>query len=344
MCDGGGGHTLTLFAVPKPFRGHIAVIQRNAIQSWTLLRPAGEVLLFGDEEGTAEVAAEFGVRHVPDVARNEFGTPLVNDLFEQAQRLATHDLLCYVNADILLMSDFLAAVRRIPFRRFLMVGRRWDVDIAEPWDFRPPDWERRLQSLLRERGQFHPPTGIDYFIFPRRLWPDLPPFALGRTAWDNWLIYRARSLRAPVIDATSCITAVHQNHDYAHFPGGEAGVWKGEEAQRNLEMAGGYIHLYTTLDANWLLTTRRLVPAWTKEHLLRRWERYRLMGETLIALGFDAYREGQPRQAARCFIRALPYRPLLWSNRGVLSILAEALVGPRWMSRLRSWRRRLFGP
>lgn len=45
---------LTIFAAPKPFYGYIGVIQTNAIQSWLLLRPECEVILFGDEEGMAE--------------------------------------------------------------------------------------------------------------------------------------------------------------------------------------------------------------------------------------------------------------------------------------------------
>ncbi len=333
MRDGGGGGTLTLFAVPKPFRGHIAVIQRNAIRSWTLLRPACEVLLFGSEEGTAEVAAEFGVRHVPDVARNDFGTPLVNDLFAQAQRLATHDLLCYVNADILLMSDFLAAVRRIPFRRFLMVGRRWDVDLAEPWDFRPPDWERRLREHVHRHGNLHPPAGIDYFVFTSGLWGDIPPFAIGRTIWDNWLIYGARARGVAVVDATQVVMAVHQNHDYAHIPDGVEGARKGPEAQRNRALAGDHGPIFTLTDATWLLTPRWLVPALTRKHRL--WQ-----SERLVGLGFRAHREGQPRQAARYLVKACCYRPSLLANRGILSILVESVVGSRLMARYRRWRHR----
>jgi len=247
---------LTLFSIPKPFRGHIAVIQRNAIRSWTLLRPACEIILFGDDEGTAEVAAEFGVRHVPDVARNEFGTPLVSDLFAQAQRLASHDLLCYVNADIILLSDFIKAVQQVTNwkRRFLMVGQRWDVDINELWDFKQSDWEEQLQAYVSEHGKLHPRTGIDYFVFPRGLWESLPPFALGRTVWDNWLIYSARARRAPVIEATQAVTIVHQNHDYTHIPDGAEGAWKGPEAQRNLALAGGYAHVFTLKDATHRLT------------------------------------------------------------------------------------------
>ena len=248
---------LTLFTIPKPFHGHIAIIQRNAIRSWTLLRPACEIILFGDDEGTAETAAELGVCHVPDVARNEYGTPLVNNLFEEAQRLAAYSLLCYTNADIILMSDFMRAVEQVARckHRFLMVGQRWDVDINASWDFEQPDWEEQLRACVRKHGKLHPPTGIDYFVFPRGLWHDVPPFAIGRTVWDNWLIYRARSLRVPVIDATGYVLAVHQNHDYAYHPMGETGVWKGPEAKRNLEMAGGYKHVFTLEDATHILTS-----------------------------------------------------------------------------------------
>ena len=39
---------LTLFSAPKPFTDpHIALIQYNAIQSWTLL-PDVEIILLGD--------------------------------------------------------------------------------------------------------------------------------------------------------------------------------------------------------------------------------------------------------------------------------------------------------
>ena len=66
---------LTLFAIPKQFHGYSGVIQRNAVKSWTLLRPPPEIILFGDEDGTAEAVKEFGIRHIPKVARNEYGTP-----------------------------------------------------------------------------------------------------------------------------------------------------------------------------------------------------------------------------------------------------------------------------
>ena len=258
---------LTIFTIPKPFRGHTGIIQRNAIHSWTLLRPACEIILFGDDEGTAEVAKEFGVRYMPEVARNEYGTPLVNELFDQAQHLATHDLLCYVNADIILMSDFMPAIERIKRRkkRFLMVGQRWDLDMQESLVF-DPDWEKRLRTKVRKYGQLHPITGMDYFVFPRGLWGEIPPFAIGRTAWDNWLVYRARNRKAAVVDATPVVTAVHQNHDWSHIAGGRLAAWTGVEAQRNRTLMEN--NLFTLRHANWLLTKRWLRPALRVEGLV----------------------------------------------------------------------------
>ena len=69
---------LTVFAVPKPFAGHIGVIQRNAVRSWRALHPECQVILCGDEPGSAEAASELGVERLLDVDTNDFGTPLLS--------------------------------------------------------------------------------------------------------------------------------------------------------------------------------------------------------------------------------------------------------------------------
>lgn len=261
---------LTLFSCPKPFTNpHNRQIQRNAIGSWLQLKPKPEILLLGKEEGTAELSLEFGVRHIPELAHNEHGTPLISSIFKQAEMVASHRLLCYVNSDIILMSDFIEAVRYVAFRqdRFLIAGQRWDLDVTEPLDFSIPYWERDLRQTVVERGVLHGETGMDYFLYPCNFWGEIPPFALGRTAWDNWLLYGALMQGAALIDATQNITAVHQNHDYVHVPGGESAAWNGVEAIQNRELAGKGI--FTLLDANWLLTPQGFVRACTAKHLRR---------------------------------------------------------------------------
>ena len=258
---------MTIFTIPKPFRGHIGVIQTNAIRSWVSLRPACEVILFGDEEGTAEIASELGIRHIREVERNEYSTPLVSSMFSVAQDVAKYQLMCYISADIILMSDFLPAISQIKVPSFVLVGQRWDVDLSEPVDFDKPDWEAYLRAHVTEEGKLHPPTAIDYFVFPRGLYRDIPPFAVGRTAYDDWLLYWTRTLKVPLIDATKVITAIHQNHDYSHHPGGAAGVWEGPESKRNIELLGGRDHAFSLEYVTWILTPQGMKRALSMRHL-----------------------------------------------------------------------------
>lgn len=262
---------LTIFTTTKPFCNHNAVIQRNAIQSWCRLQPRPEILVFGNGENVAAETERLGVRHIPDVQTNEYGTPLVSDMFAQAERLTDSSILCYVNADIILLSDFCLAVQRIGhYPRFLIVGRRCDLDLREAWDFERPNWEQELRQLAEGAGTLHSAVGIDYFVFPRGFWGILPAFAIGRTAWDNWLIYKARELHAPVVDATGSITAIHQNHDYWHHGEGTVGVWEGPEARRNQELAGGARYSFSIADATHRFTRRGIRPALSFVYLKRR--------------------------------------------------------------------------
>ena len=262
--------SLTLFTSPKPFEGKIGVIQRNAIHSWRLLDPDCEVILFGNDNGTADVARELSLRHLPNVACNEFGTPRLDDLFQQAQREARHEILCYVNADIILLSDFPPAVEHVSAgaQGFLMIGRRVDFDLEGTLSFEG-EWEKTLRDELRIRGALHIPQGIDYFVFRRGTLEGIPPFALGRTVWDNWLIYHALDRRMRVIDVTPTVTAVHQNHDYNHEQG-KTGIWQGPEARQNRELAGRWPRVYDLRNAGWILTRFGLLPAITPERAFRR--------------------------------------------------------------------------
>lgn len=281
---------LTLFSVPKPFRGLAEIIQRNAIRSWLKLHPSVDVLLLGDDEGVAEVAAELGTQHAPNVARNELGIPLFDSVVEIAQSLAGHSLMAYVNTDIILMKDFVRGVLSIPWTTFVMVGRRWNLTVMQSLDFEAVDWEEKLRSAAIRGGHHSGYGSSDYFVFPRGILGKIPAFAVGRTAIDNWVFYRARSLGVPLIDASLAITVVHQNHDYSHYlelnstnaierQGGkkQADSWaiagmkewlqqyQSPVVQRNQQLAGE--KQFDLLAATWLLTPRGLRRAISRKHL-----------------------------------------------------------------------------
>ena len=272
--------TFTLFALPKAFAGHTGVIQRNAIRSWTLLEPRPEILLCGDDPGVADVAREMGLMHVPDIPRNEFGTPFVSELFLRAQKIASQRILCYVNSDIIFTADLPSAIARVASERreFLLAGRRWDLDWAELFEF-PLGWETSLRQQARAAAQQRDEWWIDYFVFPRGQWSTMPAFAIGRPAWDNWLIRDAVRRGIPVIDATAVVTPIHQNHGYGHVRQSTGDHWRGPESDRNLELAGGSTGTFNLLDATHRIETDRIRRNVSAQPLRRALERLAERGE-----------------------------------------------------------------
>jgi hypothetical protein len=211
-------------------------------------------VLFGDEEGTAACASELGVRHVPDVACNEFGTPLLNDTFKKAEEAAGFGHLCYVNTDIILPAVLTESVKSLPFDAFLLTGQRMYVDVHAELDFSDAEHSQATQDLLRSMGELRFSSGTDYFVFTKGALGELPPFAVGRPGWDNWMVYRARQLHLPVVDASPLMLAFHQNHDYAHVPEAAGEFWEGPEADRNRDLMQPLALRFTKNSATWRLT------------------------------------------------------------------------------------------
>ena len=265
---------ITLFSAPKPFTNpHIAMIQRNAIKSWTLL-PDVEVILLGEEIGLAEVAKELGVKHLPAVARNKSGTPLISSMFQLARENSNSDLLCIINADMVLMPDFVEAARRSRMLRdkYVLLSQRWDYDITKPINF-AAGWESQLVEAVRKQNQLHRPAGSDFFLFPKACYADIPNFIIGRAGWDNWMIYKARAEKWAVIDCTPSVMIVHQNHDYSHLPGGKP-HYEHPDTNENIRLAGGQANIrYTILDSTHQLANGKLTrPKLTYLRFMRKVE------------------------------------------------------------------------
>ena len=249
---------ITIFSIPKPFTGHIGIIQRNAIQSWKKINPKCEVILFGNESGVKEVAEEFNLIHVPEIRKNEYGTPTLDFVFQKANEIATQKILCYANADILLTHDIVTAIDEISFKEYLIIGQRYDLDITSAIDYSDNNWEQNINSLIEKQWDGKFCGGMDYFIFPRHCLEDIPPFAVGRGGWDNWIIYYVRKNMIPVIDATGCIRAIHQNHGHSHVPKKAGPLWEGPETDQNHRLAGNTRYLWQPTDANWYLNKKGL--------------------------------------------------------------------------------------
>lgn len=249
---------ITFFTAPKAMTGEAARLQRNAIGSWRFVGADAQVVLVGDDPGVAEAAAELGVQHVGGVAPNEYGTPRLDAVFEAARRVARHRLLCFANADIVFRQDLAVAASLLGhrFRSFLAVGESWDAPLDGLLDF-DASWDLEVGRALsgaRRRGA----GALDFFLFTDDLFKELPPFAIGRVGFDNWLVWRAEADGAAAVDVTGAVRPLHQRHGYAHLRGGrDATRHESPEGLRNLELAhAGGGEIFTRYDATHLLTPR----------------------------------------------------------------------------------------
>src|SRR5204863_4380318 len=127
-----------------------------------------EVILLGEETGLAEAARELGAKHIPDVKCNDNGTPLISSMFQlarDASQRSHSDLLCVINADMILMPDFIKAAmesRSLLLEKqqpnFVLLSQRWDLDITQPIEF-TEGWQNRLSSIVHRQGTLHRPAG-----------------------------------------------------------------------------------------------------------------------------------------------------------------------------------------
>ena len=109
-----------------------------------------------------------------------------------------------------------------------------------------------LINNLKLRGYYT--ILIDYYVFPRNLKLQLPPFTVGRVGWDNWLFYQTKKSGIPIIDATPLITIIHQNHSYPHKKKQSFKI----ETERNIKLAGGLSCMLTIREADFILTKKGL--------------------------------------------------------------------------------------
>jgi len=121
---------ITIFTHTKPFIGHFDIIQYNAIKSWRAISDDVEIIIYGDAEGSDNMAEEVNAKRVKSVPKSENGMPLLTYLFDHTKIIAQHDLLCYVNADIILPPNILNAINLIDrWSKKMIIGNRLDLDL-----------------------------------------------------------------------------------------------------------------------------------------------------------------------------------------------------------------------
>ncbi len=279
--------------MPRTFSGDAGHSQRSAVESWKRLSPRPYIVLAGDEPGLADECAALGTDYLAVRDRSEGGAPRLDAVFDAVRQRYPNQLLCYINADIITLDPFVTPLLTVArhFEEFLVVGRRIDVDLADAIDFERDDWRQPVIEKARRDGVMNDGTGSDFFAFTPNTFRAIPPFAIGRTAWDNWLMAEPLRLGFPLIDATPTITTFHQPHGYRHVSGSGAGftdLWhlsRSHDARRNYELMGGALSVRTVLDA-----THELMPA-DDGYVVRRLSPHKRFKGTLLRFN-SAVRHG----------------------------------------------------
>lgn len=230
---------VTFFTCPKAFNGHIGVIQRNAINSWRHVERNCEIILLGDEEGVKEFAEENNCKYFPNIEKKD-GRPLISSIFKHGQELASNSFCCWINSDIILMNDFAGIIEQIKRalvqNLFIVVGERVSLNIFNEIDLKE-DTEK-IYKLAIEKGASDGLWAIDYFLFPKGMYNNVPPFVIGCSSYDNWLIWYCKNNHIPIINTSNVMLCIHQNHDHLS-KGGFINSFSGSVAQGNQALAQG---------------------------------------------------------------------------------------------------------
>ena len=242
---------LTILSTPKPFEGHIGLIQRNAIGSWVRLSPRPQIILFG--------------RLAPEPVKWPLSS--ASSTSPRSRRTNSALLICVDSSRAgetagAPQSPLLRQRRHHPDRgararravrtrataAFLMVSARINLDLDVPILFET-DWRRLAERAAARRAAARATTRASISSSsPRVSIQNIPPLAIGRAWFDQWMIKaaaqrgldRRRHRRSGRSSTRTTVTRTS--------PADASTVYQGVEAERNLAIYGGEAHAYTLLE------------------------------------------------------------------------------------------------
>ena len=225
----------TIFTFPRPFKSPFNTPQLNAINSWKKIHKDVEIYLINDELNTAK---EFAIKNkikCIDGKFSKYGSPLLKDAIESINKVAKNDIILFINTDIIYIDGIKRTFDVVlnNFDKYFIVGRRVDYDVDYKISFNDKDYKKKLISMYKN-GAMHGLSGLDYWMFPKNTFNEIPNFVIGKPGYDNWLLAESKRKSISVIDASNSIRILHQNH---YYPQKKLDSYK-IEYDENIEKAG----------------------------------------------------------------------------------------------------------
>jgi hypothetical protein len=275
---------ISIFTTPRPFIGEFKRIQLNAILSWQALKNV-EIFLFNDEKNTTKrICKNYGFKFIPSLKKNINGTPFINDCFKIIRKKTNTKITAYVNTDIILQNDFVETIKKIDRlikkKYYYIIGQRYNI--KKKLNLKRHSFDNLDLGKFKKKNNLHGLSGMDYWVFPRKLAIPLPPFIVGRPGIDSWLVKYFKEKKIPIIDATDSITAIHQRHSY---PKKNLNYYY-EECEYNISISGGSQNLMTLRESDYIynLSKNLLLKPQGVRYLISIISKYKIYSFILIIL------------------------------------------------------------
>lgn len=267
---------ITIFCTPKNFEGIFDVIQKNALRSWRYLSKDIEIIIFGKSKGAREISDEVKGIHYPDVKCSKNGVPLLSDMFYKSNKIASYNVLLFINSDIVLPKNSIEVFKKAnqTISKFLFVGHRWDLKVNNFINFSDPSKVAKFWEISKSKSKKNSPAAIDYFLFRKNSLKRIPNFVIGRPGYDNWLIWYARRKFIPVIDISNELEVIHQIHHF-NFHNlkkdpkivDQDGIPLEEDGLHNFKIHGQRV--LNILDANYKMEEGNITKKESKDYIYR---------------------------------------------------------------------------
>lgn len=207
----------TLATVVQEPEGEQELIQRNAIQSWLYSVPspwvAPQILFVGEHPYSFDYYSDYSFGNTQAVFFKEGVVPRLNVIATLLDAFDHYSRRGIVNSDIMLWGVDRAiqlVEGNLGLTKYLLVGRRRNVAGGEEVLF-TRNWRKQMRQMYFG-GEYGHNTQLDFFVFRGLDISDAPPFEFGRVRWDNWMTWKAKQEGVPIVDVTSCVMCLHQNH------------------------------------------------------------------------------------------------------------------------------------
>lgn len=197
---------ITIFTIPEAFHGIQGITQRNAILSWKSLSSNIEIVLFGESKGTAEIARELSLTHIPQIEQ------LGQEMLVKIKEIAQYPVLAYLQPTTLLTPVASAAIQTAFNRldKFMIIGRCWEIDLEHSIDFSATVWQKQLHQLVEETGCLTSSNAEAYFIFSHQLVDTIATLNENQ----NLILAQTQHQDCPLIDGSQIKIAVKQSCEF----------------------------------------------------------------------------------------------------------------------------------